>query len=105
MAIPHYTYLVLKMSAPNRVLSVYGGLIVLFKCDNEALDIAVTNACTDTLAVKVAEVVKVAPSDLTIPEQKRTNAALDATPSTKKVCLNLPDLEKTLVIGENLREK
>jgi hypothetical protein len=32
MAIPHYT-LVMKMSAPNGVLSVYGDLIVSFKCD------------------------------------------------------------------------
>jgi hypothetical protein len=28
MAIPHYTYLVLKMTTPNEVLSVYGDLIV-----------------------------------------------------------------------------
>jgi hypothetical protein len=34
MAIPHYTYLVLKMSAPRRILIVYGDLFVSFKCDN-----------------------------------------------------------------------
>jgi hypothetical protein len=34
---------------------------------------------------------KVAPSDLTIIEKKRSNTTLDATPSTKKVCLGLPD--------------
>jgi hypothetical protein len=68
MAIPHYTYLVLKMSAPNGVLTVYGDLIVSFKCDNEALEIATTNACIDTSAVMVAEAAKVAPTDLTIPE-------------------------------------
>jgi hypothetical protein len=68
MAIPHYTYLVLKMPAPNGVLTVYGDLIVSFKCENEALEIATMNACIDTLAVMVAEAAKVAPTDLTIPE-------------------------------------
>jgi hypothetical protein len=34
MAIPHYTYLVLKMSAPKGVLTVYGDLLISFKCDS-----------------------------------------------------------------------
>jgi hypothetical protein len=67
MTISHYTYLVLKMPTPNGVLSVYVDLIVSLKCDNEALDIAMMNACVDTSAVMVAEATKVAPSDLTVP--------------------------------------
>jgi hypothetical protein len=31
MAIPHHTYLVMKMSSPNRILSVYDNLMVSFK--------------------------------------------------------------------------
>jgi hypothetical protein len=31
MAVPHYTYLVLKMLAPNGVLTVYGNLLISFK--------------------------------------------------------------------------
>jgi hypothetical protein len=42
---------------------------------------------------------------LTVLEQKRTETALDATPSTKKVCLSLADPAKTMVIGDDLREK
>jgi hypothetical protein len=68
MAIPHYTYLVLKMPAPHGVLTVYSDLIVSFKCDNEALEIATTNACIDVSSVMVAEDKKVASTDLTIPE-------------------------------------
>jgi hypothetical protein len=44
MAIPHYTYLVLKMLAPKGVLTVYGDLLISFKCDNKALEITTTNA-------------------------------------------------------------
>jgi hypothetical protein len=105
MAIPHYTYLVLKMSAPCGVLRVYGDLLVSFKCDNKALEIATTSACFGASAGIVAEAKKVAPTNLAIPEQKHTETALDATPATKKVCLGLADLTKTVVISDNLGEK
>jgi hypothetical protein len=105
MAVPHYTYLVLKMPAPKGVLTVYDNLLISFKCDNEALEITTTNSCFGASAVMVAEAKKVAPTDLTIPEQKRTEIALDATPATKKVYLGLADPAKTVVIGDNLGEK
>jgi hypothetical protein len=53
----------------------------------------------------VVEAKKVNPSDLTVPDQKRTETALDAMPATKKVCLSLADPTKTVVIGDNLEEK
>jgi hypothetical protein len=105
MAIPHYTYLVLKMATPNGVLTVYGDLIVSFKCDNEAPDIATMNACIDASVVMVAEAMKIITTDLTIMEHKCTDTTLDTTPVTKKVCLGLADPEKAVVIGDNLREK
>ncbi|XP_014660523.1 uncharacterized protein LOC106804271 [Setaria italica] len=37
MAIPHHTYLVLKMPAPNGVLSVYGDVETSYKYDTEAV--------------------------------------------------------------------
>jgi hypothetical protein len=105
MAVPHYTYLVLKMPTPKGVLTVYDDLLISFKCDNEALEITIMNACFSASAVMVAEAKKVDPFDLTIPEQKRTETALDATPATKKVCLGLADPTKMVVIGDNLVEK
>jgi hypothetical protein len=105
MAIPHYTYLVLKMSAPRGDLTVYGDLLISFKCVNEALEIATTSACFGASAVMVAEAKKVTLTDLVILEQKRTETALDATPVTKKVCLDLADPAKTVVIGDNLWEQ
>jgi hypothetical protein len=64
MTISHYTYLVLKMAAPNGVLIVYGDLLISFKCDNGALEISTTNACFSASAVMVAEAKKVDQSDL-----------------------------------------
>jgi hypothetical protein len=105
MAVPHYTYLMLKMPVPKGVIIVYGDLLISFKCDNEALEIATTNACFGALTVMVAKAKKVAPTDLTIPEEKRTETALDALPATKKVYLGLVHPAKTVVISDNLREK
>jgi hypothetical protein len=105
MAVPHYTYLVLKMPAPNGVLTVYGDLLISFKCDNAVLEIATTHACFGASAVMVAEAKQVDQSDLTILEKKCTETALDATPLTKKMCLGLADPTKIVVIGDNLGEK
>jgi hypothetical protein len=105
MAVLHYTYIVLKMLAPKGVLTVYDDLLISFKCDNEALEIAITNAYFSASTVMVAEAKKVAPTDLTIPEQMRTETSLDATQATKNVFLGLADPAKTVVISDNLGEK
>jgi hypothetical protein len=105
MVVLHYTYLVLKMPAPKGVLTVYGDLLISFKCDNAALEIAMMHDWFGALAVMVAEAKKVDQSDLAISEQKHTETALDATPLTKKFCLGLPEPAKTVVIGDDLGEK
>jgi hypothetical protein len=102
MAIPHYTYLVLKMLAPNGLLTVYGDQLMSFKCDNATLEIATTNAYFSASAVIVAEAKKVDQSDLIVLEQKCTETALGTMPSTKKVCLGLADPAMTVVIGDDL---
>jgi hypothetical protein len=93
IAIPHYTYLVLKMSAPCGVLTLYGDLLVSFKCE-----IATTSSCFSASAIMVAEAKKVAATDLSILEEKHTETAIYATPAMKKVCLGLADPAKMVVI-------
>jgi hypothetical protein len=63
------------------------------------------NSCFDATVVIVAEAAKVAPTDLTIPEQKCTYNALDAMLAMKKVYLGLANPEKKVVIGDILEEK
>jgi hypothetical protein len=43
MAVPHYTYLVLKMPSPAGVLSLQGDLKISFDCDTEVVELAATN--------------------------------------------------------------
>jgi hypothetical protein len=42
-AVPHYTYLVLKMPSSAGVLSLQGDLKMSFDCDTEVVELAATN--------------------------------------------------------------
>jgi hypothetical protein len=59
---------VLKIPAPKGVFTVYGDLLISFKCDNAALEIATMHACFGASAVMVVEAKKVDQSDLTVPK-------------------------------------
>jgi hypothetical protein len=40
MAVPHYLYLLVKMSSPNGTLSFWGDLKCSYYCDTEAVQLA-----------------------------------------------------------------
>jgi hypothetical protein len=69
MAVPHYTYLVLKMPSPAGVLSLQGDLKILHDCDTEAVEIASTNQVPNAMMEIYATSKKLAPSELDIPEK------------------------------------
>jgi hypothetical protein len=69
MAVPHYTYLVLKMPSPAGVLLLQGDLKISHDCDTEAVEIASTNQVPNTMMEVYAALKKLAPSELDIPEK------------------------------------
>jgi hypothetical protein len=69
MAVPHYTYLVLKMPSPAGVLSLQGDLKISHDCDTEAVEIASTNQIPNATMEIYAASKKLAPSELDIPEK------------------------------------
>jgi hypothetical protein len=91
MAIPHHTYLIMKMPVPNRILSILGDIMVSYNCESSTVELAKDSACKATSTVMVAQVAKIDQTTLEVPEQKRTNTALDPSPAVKKVCLGLPN--------------
>ena len=105
MAIPHHTYLVLKMPAPNGILSVFGDIETSYKCDVTAVELAKTLAYSAKATAMVAEARKTDPKTLQVPEQDRTSTALVANPKVKKVCLGLSDVSKTVSVGADLDPK
>jgi hypothetical protein len=98
MAIPHHTYLIMKMPAPNGILSILKDILVSYNCESATVELSKDSATT----VLVAQAAKIDQTTLEVPEQKRTSTTLDPSPAVKKVCLGLPDASKEVVIGANL---
>jgi hypothetical protein len=40
MAIPHHTYLIMKMPAPNRIFSVLGDIMVSYNYESAAVELS-----------------------------------------------------------------
>jgi hypothetical protein len=102
MAIAHHTHLIMKMSAPNGILSVLGDIMVSYNCESVTVELSKDSAIKAATTVMVAQAAKIDQSTLEVPEQKRTSTALDPSPAVKKVCLSLPDASKEVIIGADL---
>ena len=105
MAIPHHTYLLMKMPTPNGILSIYGNIMVSYRCDAESIDLASTSAYATAASAMVTQASTVDVSTLEVPEQKCTETALDPGLAIKRVCLNLSDKTREVSIGVDLTEK
>jgi hypothetical protein len=105
MAIPHHTYLIMKMPAPNGILSVLGDIMVSYNCESATVELSKDSAIKVAATVMVAQAAKIDQTTLQVPEQKRTSTALDPSPAIKKVCLGLPNASKEVVIGADLDPK
>jgi hypothetical protein len=107
MAVPHYTYLVLKMPSPAGVLSLQGDLKISFNCDTEAVELAATNQVPNAMMEIYAASKKLAPTKLEIPEKSDT--AYKPQPSeevqVKAIDLGTGDNSKTTMIGASLDPK
>jgi hypothetical protein len=105
MAIPHHTYLIMKMPTPNGILSVLGDIMVSYNCESATLELSKDSTVKAATTVMVTQAAKIDQTTLEVPEQKRTSTALDPSPAVKKVCLSLPDTSKEFVIKANLDPK
>jgi hypothetical protein len=105
MAIPHHTYLIMKMPTPNGILSVLGDIMVSYNCESTTIELSKDSAVKAATTIMVTQAANIDQTTLEVPEQKRTSTALDPSPTVKKVCLGLPDASKEVVIGANLDPK
>jgi hypothetical protein len=107
MAVPHYTYLVLKMPSPAGVLSLQGDFRILHNCDTEAVEIASTNQVPNAMMEIYAVSKKLAPSELDIPE--KSDKANKPQPAeevlVKTIDVGTCDSSKTTTIGAGLNPK
>jgi hypothetical protein len=107
MAVPHYTYLVLKMPSPTGVLSLQGDLKISHDCDIEAVEIASTNLVPNAMMEIYAASKKLAPSELDIPEKSdKANKPQSAEEVlVKTIDLGTGDSSKTTTIVAGLDPK
>jgi hypothetical protein len=107
MAVPHYTYLVLKMPSAVGVLSLHGDLKISHDCDMEAVEIASTNQVPNAMMEIYVASKKLAPSELDIPE--KSNKANKPQPAeevlVKTTDLGTGDSNKTTTTGAGLDPK
>jgi hypothetical protein len=107
MAVPHYTYLVLKMPSLAGVLKLQGDLKISFDYDTEAVELTATNQVPNAMMVIYAASKKLAPSELDIPE--KSDKANKFQPSeegqVKAIDLGTGDSNKTTMIGAGLDPK
>jgi hypothetical protein len=107
MAVPHYTYLVLKMPSPAGVLSLQGALKISFDCDTEAVELAATNQVPNAMMEIYDASNKLAPSELDILE--KSDKANKPQPSeevqVKAIDLGTGDSSKTTMIRVDLEPK
>jgi hypothetical protein len=107
MAVPHYTYLVLKMLSPAGVLSLQRDLKISFDCDTEAVELAATNQVPNAMMEIYAASKKLAPSELNIPEKSdKANKPQPAEEvQVKTIDLGTGESSKTTTIGAGLDPK
>jgi hypothetical protein len=107
IAVPHYTYLVLKMPSPAGVLSRQEDLKISYDCDTEAVELAATNQVPNAMMEIYTAPKKLAPSELDIPE--KSNTANKPQPSeevqVKAIDLGTGENNKTTMIGAGLDPK
>jgi hypothetical protein len=101
MAVPHYTYLVIKMPSPAGVLSLQGYWKISFDCDTEAVELAATNQVPNAMMEIYAASKKLAPSGLDIPEKSDTTNKPQPSEEVqvKAIDLGTGDSSKTTMIG------
>jgi len=97
MAVPHYSYLVLKMPTEKGVLTIGGNVYTAYTCEKESFKI--TEAID--LSIRMAETVAQATQVLRLPEQE-TPRKNSKSKEHKEVQLVDDSPEKTAPIGANL---
>jgi hypothetical protein len=107
MAVPHHTYLVLKMPSPAGVLLLQGDLKISFDCDTEAVELAATNQVPNAMMEIYAASKKLAPTELDILEKSNTANKHQPTEEVqvKAIDLGTGDSSKTTMIGAGLDPK
>nr|AAS75250.2 putative polyprotein [Oryza sativa Japonica Group] len=99
MAVPHYTYMMMKMPGPRGVISLRSDIKQAVTCDKESCEMAQTHEIT--LAREAIRLDATTASEGEVPATKLTKIE-ESDAKTKKIPLDPSDPDKTAVIGAEL---
>jgi hypothetical protein len=103
MAIPHYTYMILKMPGPQGIITVCADFQGAAECFRVAIQLALTAkplAVPSTLANSKPQ------EDLAVPaSEAQTTTSMRPTEETKRINLGFADERRTTIISSSLDDK
>nr|AAN64455.1 putative GAG-POL precursor [Oryza sativa Japonica Group]ABF97057.1 retrotransposon protein, putative, Ty3-gypsy subclass, expressed [Oryza sativa Japonica Group] len=99
MAVPHYTYMMMKMLGPRGVISLRSDIKQAIICDKESYEVAQTREIT--LAREEIRLAASTASEGEVPTTKMPKSG-ESDAKTQKIPLDLSDPTKTAVIGTEL---
>jgi hypothetical protein len=103
MAIPHYTYMILKMPGPQGIITVRADFQGAAECFRVAIQAALT---TKPSATSSAQVNSKPEEDLMVPaNEAQTVTSMRPTEETKRINLGFADERKTAIISSSLDDK
>jgi hypothetical protein len=68
MAIPHHTYIIMKIPAPNGILSVLSDIMVSYNCESSTVKLSKDSAYKAASTVMIAQAAKIDQTTLEVPE-------------------------------------
>jgi hypothetical protein len=103
MAIPHYSYMILKMPGPQGIITVRADFQGAAECFQVAIQAALT---TKPPMTSSAQANSKPEKDLTIPaNEAQAMTSMRPTEETKRINLGFADERKTAIISSNLEDK
>jgi hypothetical protein len=103
MAIPHYSYMILKMPGPQGIITVSADFQGTMECFWVAIQVALT---TKPLTTSSAQANSKPKEDLVIPaNEAQAVTSMRPTEEMKRINLGFADERKTAIISSNLDDK
>jgi hypothetical protein len=103
MAIPHYTYMILKMPGPQGIIIVRADFQGATECFRVAIQAALTTKPSTTSSVQVNSKPE---EDLMVPtNEAQAVTSMRPTEETKRINLGFADERKTAIISSSLDDK
>jgi hypothetical protein len=104
MAVPHYSYLALKMPTEKGVLTIRGNVYTAYTCEEESFKITEAIDLSIRMVETVTQATQISPNQLKIPEQETPRKGAKFN-KHKEVQLVDGSPEKMALIGANLDPK